>query len=154
VTSVAAHEASHCAGLLAQGLPVRFARTDLWVDAGSDLAGAVGLDLDDLPPTTSAIKALLIATLLGATESGQEFRWPLHRTRWRPGLEGDGQMIMLLSSRLELDRVAFHHLLHQSVQLANSHRFRALLVAIRDALEQREYLTRDELEQIAQGILE
>jgi hypothetical protein len=146
--SVAAHEAAHCASLIMNGLTPLWCRCDAPTQR---LAGSVGLDWDGWEVDDRTLRAILVALLQGPAADGElKSDWPVNPDDWDDASRLDAEQISFISEVLALDAVDWHFVLFQVQKQGRDHRYRRLLVAIAQALEDHELLFRPELERIMQ----
>ncbi len=148
MTTTERHEASHAAALLLAGMTPAHARSDRPTDT---TAGSVYIDWGDEGVTREKARAALIAILAGALmEDGlTAWEWPPDPAAVHPRTANDAKQATTLATYLEFDRVDWSQYLYKAQRLARSPAFRRLVGAIERELKAREYLTGEELDEIA-----
>jgi hypothetical protein len=155
---VAAHEASHGAALIAQGIVPLLVRTDRPAD---NLLGSVKLDWDEIDPRDRiTLRKILIGVLAGPlqdrepqlTNAALATDWPIDPDVWDDGNHADAKVITVLIDLARLDQIDYLQDVARAKRLGKDRRYRRLMVALTDALEDRELLVKHELQELAATI--
>ena len=147
------HEAGHAASLCLSGLTPLPVRSD-WPT--QTLLGQVKFDWEAHEPTEDVMREVLVSVLQGPIAEGEVLEvwdWPINPDAVTPECRRDAEQAAFIVDLLHLDQVDFLQIAFKATQLGRDRTFRRLLVAISSALEDKELLFKDELQQLTDAVI-
>lgn len=147
------HEASHAASLCLSGLVPVLVRCD-WPTQTQ--LGSVRFDWTAFEPSELVMREILVSLLQGPLAEGEvldHWDWPIDPDAVTPECRKDAEQAAFIVGLLHLDRVDFLQIAFKATQLGRDRTFRRLLVAISNALEDKELLFKDELQQLTDAAI-
>ena len=147
------HEAGHAASLCLSGLTPLLVRSDWPTET---LLGQVKLDWENHDPTEDVMREVLVGVLQGPIAAGEVLEvwdWPINPDAVPAECRRDAEQAAFVVDLLHLDQVDFLQIAFKAEHLGRDRTFRRLLVAISSALEEKELLFQDELQQLTDAVI-